>query len=571
MWDYKRDKNGVTVEEVLVDDVSGVAKKSHVYQLDNILTFQEAVQQNLNVRDGWYGFVNTGSIEIPNGKLAGMSVNKIMNNNKACEIYNMYPDISLFSFIPKYNTFLHRKEDNWDCCLTYPYASDTEMFKTVNGGKEGILITESGTTTFNNIDYTWFTSKLPHNLNAGDYVRLYGDDSNNFKRIRVDRVGDLNGENSKFIFMVNFKDNPSPADYFKKDASGVECKYYFRIFKKIKNTDGTDFKTDLSRLAFGENIYGDRLAQLTFLDTVNLDNLVDNIGRPISEIYLTIIKRNKGWEKWYKDGVYMGEDIEYSHCFGPVTSGLDLSKEQNDYNVHKLRNHLNGDGDTPKPLPKDNNNGGTAITIDDEYFYGDIIEFNPTTFDETTIAKVYHRFNTAQRELDDTNYKMYNLITDDYDENGFNVEQTMLSGYKPEGYYYQPHYKIELHNLQEEANRYLAPVVKPLSGTVPTMSTSGSSSDDVLKILEGQGTTIKNGDTIDALPIPSIYNVFVNTNVVSGYTVQFYYGTDPKEADGDIQIKNVKITAATDYDYYIGDVFGICKYNTANTSDVKIY
>ena len=52
MSDYKRDRNGVTIEEVLTDSPSNEKQKSHVYQLDNILTFQEAVQQNLIVRNG---------------------------------------------------------------------------------------------------------------------------------------------------------------------------------------------------------------------------------------------------------------------------------------------------------------------------------------------------------------------------------------------------------------------------------------------------------------------------------------------------------------------------------------
>ncbi len=297
LWDYKRDKNGVKVEEVLIDSPSTADSEAHVYQLDNVLTFQEAVEQNLILRNGWYGFVNEGSIEIPNGKISGIYVNKIMNNNKACEVYNMYPDISLFSFIPKYNKYQQRKEANWDYCLTYPYYSDKNMFKTINDDKDGILIISTGTSFINNETYHWYETKLPHNLSVGDYVRLYTA-PNNFKRMRVDKIGDVNRDKTETVFMVNFNGKSVPsATYIKKDAMGLECKYYFRVFKKLRNLDGTDFKSDLSRQAFGENIYGDRIAQLTFLDTINLDNLVDNIGRPLSEIYLTIVKRNKGWEK----------------------------------------------------------------------------------------------------------------------------------------------------------------------------------------------------------------------------------------------------------------------------------
>ena len=153
MYDFKRDKNGTTIEEVLTDSPFDTKRKSHVYQLDNILTFQEAVQQNLIVRNGWYGFTNPGSIEIPNGRLAGMSVNKMMNNNKACEVYNMYPDISLFSFIPKYNNIQRRSERNWDYCLTYPYAKDEELFREINQGRNGIVFVSSGTTKINLEEY----------------------------------------------------------------------------------------------------------------------------------------------------------------------------------------------------------------------------------------------------------------------------------------------------------------------------------------------------------------------------------------------------------------------------------
>ena len=391
--------------------------------------------------------------------------------------------------------------------------------------------------------------------------------------MRVDKIGDLNRENSKLIFMVNFNGKPAPqATYIKKDAMGLECKYYFRVFKKLRNIDETDFKSDLSRQAFGENIYGDRIAQLTFLDTVNLDNLVDNLGRPLSEIYLTVVKRNKGWEKWYKDNNnYKGEDIEFSHCFGPVTSGLDLLVGQEDYNVHRLHNHLSNPSiPTPKPIPKYDNVAENIITIDDEYFYGDIVEFNPNTFDETVISKVYHRFNTAQRELSDSlEYKFYNLVSDDYESvSGFTASTSALTAYKPEGYYYEPHYKIVLHNIQEEANRFLAPVVKPLSGTTPEMSSTGIT----LSYAAGAGTTL-DGCTLKAKPVAGTYDISVTTNSPSGFTFEILFNecSCGSGGGGDFDIKNVRITAATDYDYYPGDVFGICQFNTANTSEANVY
>ena len=32
------------------------------------------------------------------------------------------------------------------------------------------------------------------------------------------------------------------------------------------------------------------------------------------------------------------------------------------------------------------------------FFYGDLVEFNPITINESVIEEVKHRFNTAQRE-----------------------------------------------------------------------------------------------------------------------------------------------------------------------------
>ena len=177
---------------------------------------------------------------------------------------------------------------------------------------------------------------------------------------------------------------------------------------------------------------------------------------------------------------------------------------------------MNGGQATPKTLPKDTTPNNTAITMDGDFFYGDIVEFNPYEFEETTISKVYYRFNTAQRELNGLTYKYYNLETDDYDANaGFKVSTGETTAYKPEGYYYQPHYKIQLHNLREEANRFLAPVIKPLSGTTPTISKSGGTEQGTLEIREGYGTRL-NGDTLNLYRTASENSLFISTTISTG-------------------------------------------------------
>ena len=108
--------------------------------------------------------------------------------------------------------------------------------------------------------------------------------------------------------------------------------------------------------------------------------------------------------------------MEYSHCFGPVSSGLDLPDDSaaTDYNVRKLYNiniaacpasYLDGLAEILTDLPKGSGVGDiplpleSDITLEDyDEFYGDVVEFSKPLFRETTIEKVYYRFNTAQRE-----------------------------------------------------------------------------------------------------------------------------------------------------------------------------
>lgn len=294
----------------------------------------------------------------------------------------------------------------------------------------------------------------------------------------------------------------------KRVVSGVESDYYFRVFRKLPNLkfahrlmdesdvdNGVNFESFVAEnasyegdfstpvmcgfdnewydLAFGKTIYGDQITQLTYTDFIDIDKLVDNLGRPLTSIYATIVKKNCGNDLWYSDqGNYDSDKIEFSHCFGKVTSGVPFLYYKNDRNneirrmkgflsdARMLRNTEIGYDSTELPLPKpleywiDRDDSIDGI-IDNEFF-GDIVDFNPVNAYEITLENVNFRFNTKQRECDDCvdSFVMFSdeLISDDYSETGFEVITTTYDNaiIHPEGYIYEPHYEIKVRELSNE-------------------------------------------------------------------------------------------------------------------------
>ena len=492
--DYAIDYNGDLVMRVVnesagpLDNPQNNMSKVRLYSLDNLKTMSTAFYDGLRVVDGWYGFYNTGYINIPNGKLDNKDVyvNRVLNNETPCGFIDMYPDRSLYSFIPKVNRFRRRLERNWDCAIVYPFENDYDRFKILNDGNEAgavkVLSTDIFYDNVGNEQIKMF-SLLRHTLNNGDQIRLFykGGPTGKLTRysvpVTVIGIGDEKSENAERCFKIKLSDintfctvreegnvkklvlRSAPSEeimfYYKKIENGCDDRYYFRKFKKIKNHQyvqmngeysGADLKvlskippvvTDKSpkhikiggeyferednellytqnKIAFAGNIYGDRVAQVIFNDDICVSGLKDNLGRPLSTVYFTAIKTNRGYKKWYEEGIAADDSIEYSHCFGDITSGLDLPSGVTDYNVRKLHNVFKDDlegedysaglnrilenaptGDyygTPMPLE-------SKLTMDTfDEFYGDIVEFSRANFTETVIEKVYHRFNTAQRE-----------------------------------------------------------------------------------------------------------------------------------------------------------------------------
>ena len=313
----------------------------------------------------------------------------------------------------------------------------------------------------------------------------------------VVNIGNLESEYQDYYFYINniqdVYDNIGSeildgySFRFIKVVNNRECKYYFRKFRKLPNfkfkkRDITDedvfkegeldnyiekncmdvnnekmllFSKEQYPLAFSNTVYGDGNTQIVFTDSIDIDKLTDNLGRPITELYITFIKRNKGHDVWYNTNHSQEQlkKIEFSHCFSEVISGLKMHNEFGDSEeLKQARKEL---ADITCITTEDDNYNNLLdkdIDIDKtDEFYGDLVELNQVTMTETVLSDVCFRFNTEQREngsIDKCGKYVYDtIITDDYDFDGFVCDANELDEVniiRKEGYYYKAHYPVKV-------------------------------------------------------------------------------------------------------------------------------
>lgn len=536
--DYLRCDDGRIVNETdLGVSLATINKERHLYFSDSLDNLKNAYFKKCRHQDGWWGFINPGMINVSTSLSGSVSINNMLSDKSPCEFIDFYPDRSLFSFVPKYNPNYKRIEKNWECCITYPYKKDAELLKFINGvDNDSIKVKFKLVTNSAGIKLLQCTSYFKHNLKARDIVNLYyyldrpfgaepinpindtGINENTEyndrgiqpsyslqlfdEEVSVYSVGDLNGNFKDRIFSIKFdviesiyEEISNSGLFYKKVSNNCECSYYIRKYKKIKNKKGLDLKYDINKAGFGNNIYGDDVSQIIFTDDLDLNGVKDENGRDIQNVYLTFVKTNKGHDLWYKNHITSGSGIEYSHCFGKLTSGIDfagvdVNEQPFDYNVRYLHNldrrDYTGPYYTKEIAATFSAWGGTVytrepkvieddITIDENEFYGDIVEFDNYLYQTTVIGKIYHRFNTAQRESFDVTFQnlTQDVITvDDYDaansingtdftvktyylnsvynpmdaedDNATNDRTLIYSNIMPEGYFYNPHNKVEI-------------------------------------------------------------------------------------------------------------------------------
>ena len=365
------------------------------------LTFSESIRQHLKEIDGWYGYYNP-----------------IKTDSGLCAFFDMEPKRERFSFIPDITNQLVK---NWELTITYPYTSDTTNYL-INGG---LLIVDKEPVLIGGKNMTGLALPVLHNLIDGDTILLTG--TNLDGQYEVKRVGLDNGSNKEYYFCIDVDYDTlqiGQNSRMLKIYNGVTSQYYFRKFKRVKTVSSSEVEKDdyeIYKLPFSKNIYGDDVTQFTFNEDIDVSNLTDNLGRPLSQLYLTTIKTNS------------------NNIFGLISSGIEapLVPQLNNGNklpylknipiIQKIHNAIASSAQTYAPLE-------LSVNINNKDFYGDIVEYNTTTVQEIVLGDVYHRFNTINREI---------------------TSNSIVSGPRPEGYYYKAHHLIQIRNFSsyiEEGN-----------------------------------------------------------------------------------------------------------------------
>lgn len=377
-----------------------------------------------------------------------MNINKTINNKKYCDFIDMYPTRELYSFSPLYNERLKRYEKNWNYCLTYPSKSITKDFN--NKDFPFFTYMDDGTISLRAIGFDEYIvdddgrsiieiySICKHGLKAGDSVNIYREKELYFSNSTVVSTPD------KYTFRI-FKEsydignNEQGTPFkisFKRVLSNVECEYYVRVFSRLPNfkfanaeindynlyededlnliekySDPSDPKCDfenhIADMSFAQTSYGDNDTEIVYTDDIDISYLKDNLGRPLSDIYLTIVKNNKGYKEWYSSAnekITDETNIEFSHCFGYNSSSFLLSEEYRKAASTEIGNADIKDvrdicANSRFGLYYKQKNNDEIIFDEIRDFYGDICYYCPIECDEYSLGNSMGRFNTVQREF----------------------------------------------------------------------------------------------------------------------------------------------------------------------------
>ena len=403
---------------------------------NNNITGKTIQSSSIFEKNGWVGYYNDD-----------IESNQLNSNQSAlCEF---------FPFDPGYDKLRMLDNDgvpNYLLKITYPFEkTDIELVKNNSGTtlSNGIPVIKQFPIELNGRMYVGFLTPMNHGLSEGSNVRLYNfidltsDNSLKLdkKSYKVVKLGNDTNDLKLRVFVLDI--NPSEINFsigistIKRTVGNTVSEYYVRRFKTLTVSGYTDY--DLYPAAYGTNYFYDNLAAFNFKTDIDIENLKDNLGRPLSELYLTMVKNDNDSDPnsintQYWNNIILNSNLSNTitttpngttRFWTPISAGYEL---ENDVNVnYNIRSY--GDPNYGNSLYFEN------IDESDDTFDGDIVEYNESELLERVLEDVYHRINTIYREYLNT------IDTDKLD--------------KKEGYIYRP---FNLIRIREYAN-YINPLI----------------------------------------------------------------------------------------------------------------
>lgn len=333
---------------------------------------------------------------------------KYYKNTQLCEIVELEPTRSRYDL---------RDKDEWKIYVTFPAKKNLSDIK-FNGIliQSGIALMEGGDLVVDGKLLSFFICPLTHNLNEGESINIYN--QNGFvKKCTVYKVGKEDNTYKKNVFMVDellpFSSAVSADKYFfKKIIGDTESEYYSRWFQRITETEFYDaFKT-----SFSKNIFADTNYSFIFNESIDILPFTDYLNRPITELYVSVIKNSE------------------SAFWGKTLSAINTYYSNINYDFNMVY-----EGGPLAPVEE--------IFTDQTYYFGDIVEYNAATIQETKLNYAVHIFNTQNR-IDN------NLIESNYYIPHYKMDVNLIADYisKEDGYIDIPAYASQYDGLYQWRN-----------------------------------------------------------------------------------------------------------------------
>ena len=393
---------------------------------NNEIKTRDILSSSIFEKDGWIGFYN----DEPNEDALQFNDNE----SALCDF---------FPFDPGYDRLKMLDSDgkqNYLLKILYPFNNKDIVLVKNNAGislKDGIPIIEQFSVELNGREYVGFRTPMNHGLSDGDRLSLlnFQDLSSpatlnlNERNYRVFRTGNQDNGDKFRSFIIDI--NPNDISFtigistIKRVVRNKPSQYYVRQFKSI-TVDYKDY--DLYPAAYGVTYYNDDVAAFNFKTDIDVSGIVDNLGRPISELFLGIIKNDNDSDptspnsQFWINAVSGLSSTLNTRFWTPISAGYDLENNvEVNYNVRSY-------GDT-NYVPSEYYQN---IDESNEVFDGDIVEYNENDLLERTLENVYHRINTVYREY-------LNSIKPEFDN-------------KKEGYIYSPFNVITIREYRNVIN-----------------------------------------------------------------------------------------------------------------------